>query len=48
MILDLDDLTLRFKLNDIDYSVAYKNIKPAKYKMAVWLYYEEDSVQIVA
>ena len=48
MTLDLDNSTLRFKLNDIDYGAAYKNIKPAKYKMAVWLYYEKDSVHIVA
>ena len=46
MILDLDKLALSFKVNGVDYGVAFNNIKQAKYKAAIWLYHEHDSVTI--
>ena len=47
MILDLDKLTLSFKVNDVDYGVAYDNIKQAKYRAAIWFWRELDSVTII-
>ena len=46
MILDLTQLTLSFKINDIDYGVAYENIIKDKYRLGVWLY-KKDSVSII-
>ena len=47
MILDLDGMKLRFKVNDIDYGIAYRKIKKSKYRAAVWLYAKSDSVTII-
>ena len=36
MKLDLDNLTLTFKINNVDYGIAYKNIIQRKYRMAIY------------
>ena len=47
MTLDLNEMTLSFKVNDVDYGVAFDNIKQAKYRKAVWLFHKYDSVSII-
>ena len=32
MVLDIDELTLKFKINDIDYGIAFEIEKNIKYK----------------
>ena len=49
MILDLrgsDTKSLSFKINNIDYGIAYRNIKGGEYRMAVSLY-KGDSITIL-
>ena len=42
MTLDLDECTLSFKVNDIDYGVAFDSIEKTNYRAAVHLYvYDE-------
>merc|ERR1712228_11418 len=38
MILDLEQMTLRYKVNDIDYGVAFENIEKTQYKAAIFMY----------
>ena len=38
MILDMDECTLSFKMNDIDCGVAFRDIDSAKYRAAVFFY----------
>ena len=47
MMLDLDKLTLSFKVNDAVYGIAYNNIKQAKYRAAVWFWSEFDAITII-
>ena len=46
MILDFDDLSLRFIINGKDYGKCY-DIKPGKYRAVVYIYAIGDSVEIV-
>ena len=48
MILDLSKLQMKFKKNNIDQGVAYKNIaKNKKYRLAICTLYDGDSVSII-
>ena len=47
MILDLNKFTLRFKVNNVDYGIAFHNIRNAKYRAAVWLYNDDDFITII-
>ena len=38
MILDCDECTLSFKINDIDYGVAFDNIEKTEYRAAIFMY----------
>merc|ERR1712039_294224 len=38
MILDLEQRTLRYKVNDSDNGVAFENIEKTEYKAAIWMY----------
>ena len=38
MILNLEDYTLSFKVNDIDYGVAFKDIEKTEYRAAIFIY----------
>ena len=38
MSLDLNKMELSYKVNDVDYGVAYDNIKESKYRAAVWIH----------
>ena len=47
MTLDLHEMTVRFKVNDVDYGTAFDSIQEAKYRAAVWLCRQSDTVCIV-
>ena len=38
MILNLEEYTLSFKVNDIDYGVAFEDIEKTKYRAAIFMY----------
>ena len=45
--LDLDERTLSFKVNDIDYGVAVSNIKKTKYRLAFTTYREYTEIVLL-
>eukprot|EP01084_Bolivina_argentea_P203089 346909_1 len=47
MCLDMDLLTLSFGINDVDYGIAYSNITPGKYRAAVNLFAQGDTVELL-
>ena len=46
MILNLDDLTLKYIINDTDYGVAY-NIEKTSYKAAIYMYGRGSCIQLL-
>ena len=46
MKVDFNELSLSFMINGKDYGKAY-GIKPGKYRAAVYLYFEDDSIQFI-
>ena len=48
MILNLEDRTIRFSINDEDAGIAYKDIEPISYRAAVGLYYNKDSIEFIS
>ncbi len=47
MLLDLENLTLSFKVNNIDYGILSK-IDKTKYKAAVEMYLKDRSIEFVS
>ena len=50
IVLNLENVTIKFYKNDIDLGIAYENIqksKDLKYKLAVYLHWRQDSVSII-
>ena len=48
MILDLDKLQLRYKVNGNNYGIAFENIEQTEYIAAVSMFKETDCIQLIA
>ena len=48
MILDFNKLQLRFKINGIDYGVAFKNIETTTYRAAITLFNSADEITFMS
>ena len=47
MILDLDNYTLKYIVNGKDYGFAYDDIEKCKYRAALYMWYEGDTVTLL-
>ena len=47
MCLDLDALCLSYKINDISYGIAFKDIESCEYKAALSFWFGGDSIQLL-
>ena len=48
MILDLNEKTLSYKVNEVSYGVAFENIEDTEYKAVISTNWTEDSIELIS